>query len=103
MPGRICRHGGRLRLIPLFPFFLVNLAPAFLGVRLKTYLAATFIGILPATYIFAGVGNGLNEILARGEVPSGAILLEPEILLPLIGLSILAIVPVIYRRYKART
>ena len=91
-----------LRLIPLFPFFLVNLAPAFLGVGLRTYVAATFLGIIPATFIFSSVGNGLGALLEAGREPSAKLLMAPEILLPLIGLSVLALVPVVYRRYKAR-
>ncbi|HCX68748.1 MAG TPA: hypothetical protein DHK64_14785, partial [Rhodobiaceae bacterium] len=47
-----------LRLVPVFPFFLVNLAPAFLGVPLRTYVAATFVGIIPGTFVFASLGNG---------------------------------------------
>ncbi len=91
-----------LRLIPLFPFFLVNLAPAFLGVSLRVYFFSTLIGIIPGTYIFASVGNGLGAVLGTGQEPTAKLLLEPEILLPLIGLAILAMVPVVYRRYKTK-
>jgi uncharacterized membrane protein YdjX (TVP38/TMEM64 family) len=91
-----------LRLIPLFPFFLVNLAPAFLGVGLRTFTIATFIGIIPGTFVFTSVGSGLNVLLESGQEPSAKLLLEPAILLPLIGLAILALVPVIYRHYQAR-
>ncbi|MEZ5838482.1 MAG: TVP38/TMEM64 family protein [Geminicoccaceae bacterium] len=47
-----------LRLVPLFPFWLVNLVPAFLGVGLRTYTIATFIGIIPGGLVYASVGNG---------------------------------------------
>ncbi len=89
-----------LRLIPLFPFWAVNLVPAFLGVRLGTYVAATLIGIIPATFIFAGLGNGLGAILDAGGTPDLAIVTKPEILLPIAGLALLALLPVAYRRYK---
>src|SRR5438128_2346202 len=53
-----------LRLVPAFPFFLVNLAPALVGVKLSTFVAATAIGILPATFAFAFFGSGLDSVLA---------------------------------------
>jgi uncharacterized membrane protein YdjX (TVP38/TMEM64 family) len=91
-----------LRLVPGFPFWAVNLVPAFLGVRLGTYVAATLIGIIPATFIFAGVGNGLGAILDAGGTPDLGIITEPEVWLPFAGLAVLALLPVAYRRYKRR-
>lgn len=92
-----------LRLVPLFPFFLVNLAPAFLGVPLRTYVLATGIGILPGTFVFASIGNGLGAVFDRGGKPDLSLILAPEILLPLIGLAVLALIPVAYRRWSARS
>lgn len=91
-----------LRLVPLFPFWLVNLVPALLDVPLKTFVIATFIGIIPGTFIIASVGNGLGEIIAAGETPDLSIIYNPEVLLPLLGLAILALVPVFYKAWKAR-
>ncbi|MBV8535685.1 MAG: TVP38/TMEM64 family protein [Alphaproteobacteria bacterium] len=89
-----------LRLVPLFPFFLVNLVPAFLGVPLRTYVAATVLGIIPAVFVFASVGNGLGAVFdAGGEKPH---LLTPPVLLPLMGLAVLALIPVVYRAIKRR-
>lgn len=90
-----------LRLVPLFPFWLVNLVPAFLGVPLRTYVLATFFGIIPGTVIFASVGDGLGAILDEGEKPNLLVIFEPEILLPLIALAVFALLPVIYKRVKA--
>ena len=56
-----------LRLVPLFPFWLVNLVPALCGVRLATFAAATAIGIIPATFAFAFVGAGLDSVIAAQE------------------------------------
>lgn len=89
-----------LRLVPLFPFFLVNLAPAFMGIRLRTYFLTTLIGIIPGTFVFASIGNGLGAIFDAGEVPDLSILWEPDILIPLVGLAILALVPILYRKIK---
>ena len=91
-----------LRLVPLFPFFLVNLAAAFLSVPLATYIAATFIGIIPGTVVYSSVGAGLGMVLQRGEAPDFGIIFKPEILLPLLGLAALALAPVAYKRMKAR-
>ena len=91
-----------LRLIPIFPFWLVNLAPAFLGVPLRTYAIGTFFGIIPGTLVFAWVGSGLDEIFARGETPDAGIIFSPEILGPILGLVALALLPVAYKKWKAR-
>jgi uncharacterized membrane protein YdjX (TVP38/TMEM64 family) len=89
-----------LRLVPAFPFWLVNLVPAFLGVRLATFVLATFIGIIPATAVFAGLGDGLGAIIDAGQMPDLGIVLEPRVLLPLLALAALALVPVIVRRRR---
>jgi uncharacterized membrane protein YdjX (TVP38/TMEM64 family) len=91
-----------LRLIPLFPFFIVNLVPALLGVSLRTYVLATFIGIMPGSFVYASVGAGLGSVFDRNEAFSPASALTPEIVVALAGLAVLAIVPVLYRKLKAR-
>ncbi|MDF1687083.1 MAG: TVP38/TMEM64 family protein [Parvibaculaceae bacterium] len=88
-----------LRLVPAFPFFLVNLAPAFLGVKLRTYVVATFLGIIPGTFVFASVGNGLGALFEKGQDPDLGIIFAPEILLPIIGLALLSLLPVAYKRF----
>jgi uncharacterized membrane protein YdjX (TVP38/TMEM64 family) len=89
-----------LRLIPVFPFFVVNLVPAFLGVPLRTYVVATFLGIIPGSFVYASVGNGLGTILDAGETPDLGIIFEPQILIPIIGLAVLLLLPIVYRMYK---
>ncbi len=89
-----------LRLIPLFPFWLVNLAPALAGMRLAPYAAATCIGVVPATLVFAGIGAGLGDVLARGGAPDLSLAFSPRILLPLVGLALLALAPVVWRQWK---
>ena len=88
-----------LRLIPLFPFFLVNLAPAFLGVSLRVYLIATAVGIMPATFIFALTGSGLGSVLEQGGEITVAGIFTPQILGALAGLAFLALLPVLYKRF----
>ncbi len=89
-----------LRLVPLFPFFLVNLAPAFLGVKLRTFVVATFFGIIPGTFVFASVGNGLGAIFDEGGEPNLGIIFQPEVLGPILALAVLSMVPVIYKRFS---
>jgi uncharacterized membrane protein YdjX (TVP38/TMEM64 family) len=91
-----------LRLIPGFPFFVVNLVPAFLGVSLSTYVVATLIGIIPGAVVYAGLGNSLNAILEAGGTPDLRIIFKPEILLPILGLILLSLVPVAYKWWKGR-
>jgi uncharacterized membrane protein YdjX (TVP38/TMEM64 family) len=87
-----------LRLIPIFPFWLVNLVAGMTGMRLVPYVAATFLGIIPGALVYAGIGNGLGQV-AAGRAPDLAILLRPGVLLPLLALALLALIPVGYRRW----
>jgi uncharacterized membrane protein YdjX (TVP38/TMEM64 family) len=89
-----------LRLIPLFPFWLVNLVPAFLGVRLRTFVLGTFIGIIPGSFVYASLGSGLGALIARGERPDLGIIFQPGVLGPLAGLALLALLPVVYKRFN---
>lgn len=90
-----------LRLIPLFPFWLVNLAAAAVGLGLPAFVLATFIGIVPVTFILAHLGNGLGEVIAEGRPPDLGVLLRPSVLLPLLGLALMALLPVAYARRRA--
>lgn len=89
-----------IRLVPLFPFWLVNLAAALAGMRLLTFAAPTLIGIIPGTFIYAWIGAGLGDVLAAGERPDFSVLFSPQILGPLVALGLLALLPVIWRRRK---
>jgi uncharacterized membrane protein YdjX (TVP38/TMEM64 family) len=89
-----------LRLIPAFPFWLVNLVPAFLGVPLRTYVVATVIGIIPGTFVYASVGNGVGALFDAGKTPDLKIIFEPDILIPIVGLALLALLPIAYKKFK---
>ena len=91
-----------LRLIPLFPFFIVNLVPAFLGVPLRTYVLGTFFGIIPGTLVFVLAGAGLGSVFDQGGSFSVGSVLTPEIIAGLVGLSLLSLLPVVYKHVKAR-
>jgi uncharacterized membrane protein YdjX (TVP38/TMEM64 family) len=85
------------RLIPVIPFWLVNLAPALLGARLGPFALATFLGIIPASLVYASLGAGVGTILEAGGRPDLTIILTPPVLLPLLGLAALALVPVAWK------
>ena len=89
-----------LRLMPVMPFWLLNIVPAFAGVSARAYIGATFFGILPGTIVFCSVGAGFDAIFARGEVPGLDVLSDPALILPLAGLGILAAIPLAYRRWR---
>ncbi len=91
-----------LRLVPLFPFFVVNIVPAFLGVTLRTYLIGTFFGIIPGTFVFASVGAGLGSIFDAGGTCSLEGVLTTEVVIALVGLALLALLPVAYKQLAAR-
>jgi uncharacterized membrane protein YdjX (TVP38/TMEM64 family) len=107
-----------LRLVPAFPFFLVNLVPAVAGVKLRTFVAATAVGIVPATFAFAFLGSGLDSVLAAQQGPYRACLaagrtecpihfdigsiVTPQLLAAFAALGALALIPVLIKRLKAR-
>jgi uncharacterized membrane protein YdjX (TVP38/TMEM64 family) len=91
-----------LRLIPIIPFSLVNLVAAAAGLRLSVYVFGTFIGIIPVTLVYASLGNGFGTLVESGRPPDLAVLLQPNVLLPVLGLAALAIAPVFYRRWRTR-
>ncbi len=89
-----------LRLVPLFPFFVVNLVPAFLGVPLRIYVLGTVLGIIPGTFVYVGVGNGLGAVFAAGGRPDLSILYDAAVLGPMLGLAALSLLPVAYRALR---
>ncbi|MDF1757306.1 MAG: TVP38/TMEM64 family protein [Legionellaceae bacterium] len=88
-----------LRLVPLFPFWVVNIVPALLLVNPITFIIATFFGIIPGSVVFVLVGNGLSHLFATNQTPDLKIILEPEILYPLLALAALSLVPIIYQKF----
>ncbi|MET0347582.1 MAG: TVP38/TMEM64 family protein [Methyloceanibacter sp.] len=109
-----------LRLVPIFPFWLVNLAPGLLNVPFATYVATTFLGIIPGTFAFALAGNGLDSVIERQRAmyesclaKSGSggqescsysldpgMLLTPELIAGLVALGLVALIPVVLKRIR---
>lgn len=108
-----------LRLVPAFPFFLVNLVPAFAGVKLSTFVAATALGIIPGALVYALAGTGLDSVITAQKASYDACLaagradcrlafnagdvLTPELIAALIALAVLALAPVLVKRLRARS
>jgi uncharacterized membrane protein YdjX (TVP38/TMEM64 family) len=83
-----------LRLVPLFPFWLVNLAPAFSSVPLRTYTLATLVGIVPGSFVFANLGQSLARISSTKD------LLSIEIIGAFVLLGLFALVPVLLKKFR---
>ncbi len=111
-----------LRLVPAFPFVIVNLAPALLGVPLRTYVIGTFFGILPGTLAFSVAGSGLASVIEAqnrlytaclARTPAGSVadcpytvdtgaLLTPEMLAAFVLLGAVALIPAVVRKWSKR-
>ncbi|HTO85350.1 MAG TPA: VTT domain-containing protein [Methylomirabilota bacterium] len=108
-----------LRLVPIFPFFLVNLVPAFAGVRLTTFIVATALGVIPGALVYAFAGMGLDSVIAAQKnaydacIASGQMacrltfdardVFTPELIGALVALGLLALVPALVKRLRARS
>lgn len=108
-----------LRLVPAFPFFLVNLVPAFAGVRLGPFVAATALGIIPGALAYAFAGTGLDSVITAQQAANSGCLaagrtdchmifdakdvLTLQLIGALIALGVLALVPVVVKRLRARS
>ena len=91
-----------LRLVPVFPFWLVNVAPAFFGVNTWTYIWTTFLGIIPGAFVFVQAGTGLGAILDAEEGFSVEGILNIHVKIALIALAIIALIPIVVRKIRER-
>jgi uncharacterized membrane protein YdjX (TVP38/TMEM64 family) len=91
-----------LHLLPIFPYALVIGLPAACGVGLRTFLVSAFLGLLPGTLLLAHLGSGLGDVLRAGLPISLASFLRPDIVISLVGLIVLALLPVAYRTWRTR-
>ena len=82
-----------IRLVPAVPFFVANLVPALVGVPLVRFAVST---------VYTSVGAGLGEVFARGETPNLGIIFEPHILLPILGLCVLAALPILIKAVRGK-
>ncbi len=86
-----------LRLVPAVPFFVANLLPALVGVKFRNFAFTTVLGIIPGAIVFTWIGVGLGEVFDRGENPDLSLLWEPQVIGPILGLSLLAALPILVK------
>jgi uncharacterized membrane protein YdjX (TVP38/TMEM64 family) len=91
-----------LRLIPVTPFWLTNVAAALIAIPVSTFASATLIGILPPSLVYAGIGSGLGGVFASGRPLSLHALIAPGMTLPLASLTVLSVLPIVYQRWRGR-
>ncbi|HJV41884.1 TVP38/TMEM64 family protein [Caulobacter sp.] len=89
-----------LRLIPAFPLLVVNVAAGLMNVRVKTFVLASLLGMIPSSFVYAGIGAGLGHIFAKGGPVTLETLLSPRIYLPIIGMGVLAFLPPLWRHWR---
>lgn len=103
-----------MRLLPVIPFWVNNLAPALVGARLSNFAAATFVGIIPVTFAFAFAGEGLDAMMAEERADQAACraaghascapslgledLLTPQLMIAIGVISLLSLLPILFRR-----
>ena len=88
-----------LRLVPIFPFWLCNLAPAFFEIPLRTFAWTTFLGIIPGTFVYSQAGKGLGAILDSDQSFSVAAILNDDMKVALLGLGIVALIPIAIKKF----
>ena len=91
-----------MRLVPAVPFFVANLLPALVGVKFFNFAYTTFLGIIPGAIVFTWIGVGLGEVFDRGENPDLSLLWEPQIIGPILGLCVLAALPIVIKAVRGR-
>ncbi|MFN3207962.1 MAG: TVP38/TMEM64 family protein [Roseovarius sp.] len=91
-----------MRLVPVVPFFVANLLPALVGVRLVNFLWTTCVGIIPGALVYTSIGVGLGEVFDRGERPDLSLLWEPQVIGPILGLCVLAALPILVKTVRGK-
>lgn len=90
-----------LRLLPVVPFPVANIAPALLGAKFREYVIATAVGIIPGVVAYTSVGSGLGATFAAGEDPNLAVIAK-NMLPALAALGLVALIPVAYKKITGR-
>lgn len=91
-----------LRFVPLFPFWIVNLAPAFFGVRLWTFVWTTLVGIAPSSFVFTFAGRGLEKIFESNQPFSLGAVFNTQLKIALVLLGVLALVPIVIKKMRKK-
>lgn len=89
-----------LRLIPAFPLLVVNVAAGVMNIRARIFILASILGMIPSSFVYAGIGAGLGHIFAKGGPVTLETLFSPRIYLPIIGMGVLAFLPPLWRHWR---
>jgi len=89
-----------LRLIPAFPLLIVNVAAGLMNIPIRTFVLASVLGMIPSSFVYAGIGAGLGHIFAQGGPVTLETLFSPRIYLPIIGMGVLAFLPPLWRHWR---
>ncbi len=89
-----------LRLIPAFPLLLVNVASGAMNIPVRTFLLASFLGMVPSSFVYAGIGSGFGHVFARGDKVDPSVVFEPQVLLPILGMGLLSLLPPLWRYWR---
>ncbi|PHY18857.1 TVP38/TMEM64 family protein [Caulobacter sp. BP25] len=89
-----------LRLIPAFPLLLVNVAAGVMNIRVGVFMLASVLGMIPSSFVYAGIGAGLGHIFAKNGPVTLETLFSPRIYLPIIGMGVLAFLPPLWRHWR---
>jgi uncharacterized membrane protein YdjX (TVP38/TMEM64 family) len=92
-----------LRIVPVFPAWLTTIVSALLGVRPDVFIVGTFLGVIPGCFVFAGIGADFGLLFRNGQTPDLGAIFQVRTFLPLLGLGVLALLPVVYRRWRRRS
>lgn len=91
-----------LRFVPLFPFWLVNLAPAFFNVRLRTFIWTTLIGIAPGAFVSTQAGRGLGMIFETSDQLTIGAIFNTQMIIALVALGIVSLIPIAIKKWRAK-
>lgn len=91
-----------LRLLPIVPFFAVNIIAALVGVRLKNFAFTTILGIIPGALVFTWIGVGIGDVFDQSATPDISLIWSPQVLGPLVGLALLLGVPALIRIFRPK-
>jgi uncharacterized membrane protein YdjX (TVP38/TMEM64 family) len=89
-----------LRLIPAFPLLAVNIAAGIANIPVRTFVLASLLGMIPSSFVYAGIGAGLGHLFAQGGPVTLETLFSPRIYLPIIGMGVLAFLPPLWRHWR---
>jgi uncharacterized membrane protein YdjX (TVP38/TMEM64 family) len=89
-----------LRLIPAFPLLIVNVAAGLTNIPIRTFVLASLLGMIPSSFVYAGIGAGLGHVFAQGGPVTLETLFSPRIYVPIIGMGVLAFLPPLWRHWR---